>query len=484
MIACLFLGAVPTLSGSSLSNDQRVQFIQDFVEAMNDDDPVARRSFIEANYVNADSAAALDRWMGHFDRYSKMHGTLVIHDMNGDNPASLIANCHCDGRMAMSEWVELTVNMDSTVSSKFRTMSFGPGSDPTITYPDRPLTDDEIDSYLSKFVNRMAERDVFSGTVSITHDNRVVHSSAHGFANLRWSIPNNIDTKFNLGSMNKMFTSVAIAQLVSDGKMSYNDYIIDVMPEYPNKDVARKVTIHHLLTHTSGMGDYWDALFTREWTSVRSVKEFADLTINDTLEFEPGDHFRYSNSGAVILGYLIEHVTGMDYHDYIREHVTDPVGMKDTDCWAADEIVPNLALGYFYPGLDAEVRLSNIFEHAARGGPAGGGFSTVGDLQRFAKGLLDGKLIPLAYVDTITSGKVEAFPGHKYCYLFSESIDTGHRVVGHSGGAPGINANLDIYPELGYTVAAMSNYGTGASDICEYAGKLISHKREPTASTN
>jgi CubicO group peptidase (beta-lactamase class C family) len=169
-------------------------------------------------------------------------------------------------------------------------------------------------------------------------------------------------------------------------------------------------------------------------------------------------------------------VSGMDYHSYIRNHVTGPAGMSNTDCYHVDDVIPNLAQGYYWED-DIDNYRSNHFKHSARGSAAGGGFSTVEDLQRFATSIFDGTLLPTLMIDTYTTGKVDTGPEDKYAYLISDSRWDGHRAVGHSGGAPGINANLIIFTDLGFTLAAMSNYGTGATAITEFAAQLITHKR-------
>jgi len=322
----------------------------------------------------------------------------------------------------------------------------------------------------------MVARDAFSGAVSLVKDGKPFFTGAYGKADLRWGIDNKLDTKFNLGSMNKMFTGVAICQLATGEMLSFEDPIIKFLPDFPNKEIANKVSVHQLLTHTSGMGSYWEAMRNVDWTSLRSVRDFAELGMGDALDFEPGEQFGYSNTGPVVLGLIIEAVSGMDYHDYIRKYVTGPAGMINTDCYHVDEIVPNLAQGYYWDDETSSLR-SNIFLHSARGSAAGGGFSTVEDLQRFAIALYNGTLLSDDMLETYTTGKVDMGPSMKYAYLIGDSQRDGHRIVGHNGGAPGINAEMKIFTDLGFTVAAMGNYDGGSFEIVQHAVRLISHKR-------
>jgi len=149
--------------------------------------------------------------------------------------------------------------------------------------------------------------------------------------------------------------------------------------------------------------------------------------------------------------------------------------MINTDCYEVDAVVPNLAQGYFLDDETNEYR-SNIFAHSARGSAAGGGFSTVEDLQRFAKALYVSTLLFPAMLNTCTTGKIEMGPDEKYAYLIGDSRNDDHRVIGRGGGPPGINSDLKIFPYLGYTITAMSNTGDGASAITDYAARLITHK--------
>jgi CubicO group peptidase (beta-lactamase class C family) len=329
---------------------------------------------------------------------------------------------------------------------------------------------DFLDSYLDNLVSK----DQFSGTVLIAKDGQPFYTRVEGLASKRFNVPNKLDTKFNLGSMNKMFTGVAIMQLAEQGKVSLHDPVGKYLPDLPHPEIAERVTIHHLLTHTSGMQDYWEEIFDAHWWEIKTVSQMVELIFEDSLLFEPGSEFHYSNSGPIVLGMIIEEVTGQDYYDYIREKIYQPAGMIGTDCYEMDRPVANLAIGYTkmtYDGTptpDGSWR-NNLFMHVVKGGPAGGGFSTVEDLLSFDIALRSNKLINKESFDTLTAGKVERGRGTSYAYLFQDKTVNGHRIVGHGGGAPGINANLDMYLDSGYSVAVMANYDGAASKV---AGKI------------
>jgi CubicO group peptidase (beta-lactamase class C family) len=337
-----------------------------------------------------------------------------------------------------------------------------------------PLTEDQALAQLSAFVERLCERDLFSGTVLVARGDEVLYTRACGEAEKRFHAPVDIDTKFNLGSMNKMFTATAIAQLVERGRLSFDDTIDAYVDEtWLPKEITERITVRHLLTHTSGLGSYFNDTYDRSSRKLfRALDDYKPLVQGDTLAFEPGSDWRYSNTGMFLLGVVIESVTGEDYFEYIRENIYAPAGMADTDCYDMDCPVENLAIGYF-PSSECEGGWrNNLYEHVIRGGPAGGGFSTVGDLLRFARALEGGILVSRESLETLWTDH----HGYGYGYGFSIRDGAAGKVVGHGGGFLGINANLDIFVDRGYSAAVMANYdGAGApvdTRIAELIGRI------------
>lgn len=328
--------------------------------------------------------------------------------------------------------------------------------------PAKKLSQVEVNESLTAYLEGLAKEDRFSGVVLIARDGKPFFVKAYGLADKSKNLPNNPETKFNLGSMNKMFTAVAIAQLVEQGKLAFDDKVGKVLPDYPNKEVASKVTIHHLLTHTSGLGSYWNAKFDARRAQIKTVADYLALFADEPLLFEPGGRFAYSNSGYIVLGAIIEKVTGQSYYDYVREHIYKPAGMKNTDAYQISEATSNLAMGYTNLGPDDKPangpRRENTETRPNRGGPAGGGYSTVEDLLRFATALRDHQLLSAKATELLTTGKVDMGRGSKYGYGFGEQQMNGHRIYGHNGGAPGIGSDLSIFEEPGYVAVVMTNY--------------------------
>jgi len=314
----------------------------------------------------------------------------------------------------------------------------------------------EIESYL----NSLVAENKLSGAVLVAKDGVTIASKAAGIANKATGAPIALDTKFNLGSINKMFTAVAIAQLAQAGRLSFTDAIGKHLPDYPNKEVAGKVTIHHLLTHTSGMGLYWNEKFMAQREKLLTVAAHLPLFASDPLSFAPGEKFQYSNSGYMVLGAIIEKVSGQDYYSYVAEHIYKAAGMTETGFYEPGKKIANLAIGYTRESADRkqldEARDNeNIRE--IRGGPAGGGYSTVEDMVKFHMALRSYKLLSKEHTELVTTGKVDGPGGSRYGYGFGDNTSGGKHIVGHNGGAPGIAANFEMYPELGYTVVLLMN---------------------------
>jgi D-alanyl-D-alanine carboxypeptidase len=322
-------------------------------------------------------------------------------------------------------------------------------------------------------LRRMATTGQFSGAVLIAKNGKVLFSRAYGLADRERRIPNRLDTRFRIGSMNKMFTAVAILQLVEAGKIELSAPLGTYLTDYPNKEVASKVTIDELLTHTGGTGEIFGPDFDAHRKELRTHSDYIELYGNRGLEFEPGSRWEYSNYGMVLLGAVIERVTGQSYYDYVQEHVYEPAGMTKTGSLPEDQAVPGRSIGYTRPpGTTRWVRNTNTLPY--RGTSAGGGYSTVTDLARFAAALMSHKLLRPDSTEQLITGKVEALGGEKYAYGFEDRRDMGgHGSVGHGGGAPGMSGDLRIYPKSGYVVAALANIDPPAAQratawVCAY----------------
>jgi D-alanyl-D-alanine carboxypeptidase len=319
---------------------------------------------------------------------------------------------------------------------------------------------------LAAHAGELARDDELSGAVLVAKDGRVLFRRAYGQADRRRRVPNTLGTRFRIGSMNKMFTAVAILQLVEAGKVELKAPLAKYLPDYPNPGVARKVTIHHLLTHTSGNGDIFGPKFDEHREELRTHTDYVDLYGRRSLSFEPGDDWRYSNYGFILLGVVIERVTGQSYYEYVREHVFARAGMTRSGSLPETRAVPDRAIGYTKPpGTTTWAPNTDTLPY--RGTSAGGGYATVGDLARFAHALLGHELLDPDSTRRLLAGKSEPLleVGGRYAYGFFDTRgSSGNGWVGHGGGAPGMNGDLRIYPKSGYVVAALANLDPPAAE--------------------
>ena len=333
------------------------------------------------------------------------------------------------------------------------------------------ITDSEIATQLGALIEKAATEDSFSGAVMVAKDGKAIFERAVGFANQETKLQNKTTTRFNLGSINKSFTSVAIAQVAQQGKLAYTDTIAKLLPDYPNKAVAEKVTIHQLLTHTSGLGDY----LTRDIAQAKTLRDLLPLFVNQPLLFEPGQKVQYSNSGYVVLGLIIERLSGRSYYDYVKENIFKPAGMTRTDSFERDQKVDDLAVGYTNMGSEGPQpgpKRVNTATLAGKGSSAGGGYSTVEDMLKFANALNANKLLTPEFTEIVFTGGGPQRPAGagKGGYGFMQNQMNGIRIVGNGGGGPGVNAMFRIYFGRGYTVVVLSNYDPPSAE--RIAGKI------------
>jgi D-alanyl-D-alanine carboxypeptidase len=334
------------------------------------------------------------------------------------------------------------------------------------------ITEKELIQDLNEFILEQVASDEFSGTVLVAKNGLPVYKQAFGLSDQASNLPNRLDTRFNIASITKAFTAIAIVQLAERGLLQFDDRVSQLLPDYP-RQVAEQVSVHHLLTHTSGLGNYWNDDYRARRTELRTVKDYLELIKPQSLDFTPGERFQYSNCGYVLLGAILEQISGLCYDDYLQEFIFRPAQMDATARYDLDRIVHNLAVGYTFQDWDGTLhpgyRTDNRYLYAVKGSPATGMYSTVHDLLKFDLALREYKLLTPAYTQIAISGKVEANqPDTRYAYGFYTVNGSWGRAIGHGGHALGGDANFHMYMDSGYTVVVLSNYDRPAA-------RLIAH---------
>ncbi len=439
------------------------QVVQETVEMFNSNDPKKINQFITKHsakdILKKFSIEDIQEYL--MDNYRKTGGVnfYSIRNYTPSRPDKTVIIVNDNN---FDSWYAFTLSFTNTTDYVIDSLWFSSAKTPlNIEAPE--ISETELSNKANALLNKLSVKDVFSGTVLIAKGDQVLFEKAYGEASKRFHAANTIDTKFNLGSMNKMFTAIAIMQLVERQKVTLNDAISKYIDEsWLPKEIIDKVTIHHLLSHTSGLGSYFNKTY---WNSsrelYRTIEEFKPLVKGSSLAFAPGEKYRYSNTGMLLLGVIIQESTGQNYFDYIRENIYQPAGMTNSDSYEMDEPIDNLAIGYIPTSNNTSGWKNNIFKHVIKGGPAGGGFSTVKDLHRFALALRNEKLVSKSSLALLWTDHTKS----RYGYGFTIQNSKIGKVVGHGGGFPGLNSQLDIFLDHGYIVAVMSNYDRGASPV-------------------
>ena len=447
------------------------------LEVINSGDPHKVKQFVDSAFGGAlKSDFPMSAHLEQFDEAHRSSGRLVARfartytPPRPDNQAVLIVWNELE-----EEWRAITVTVEEQPPHLITGIGFVGARWPTGVPPEPALDEAGVVRELRAYVDRMVKADRFSGAVLLARNGKPLLTMAAGIANRDFDAPVKLDTKFNLGSMNKMFTGCAIMKLVEQGKLSLDDPISKYLDDswMPQVDKS-KVLVKHLLTHTSGLGSYFNDVYERSSRLLfREVEDYKPLVEGETLAFEPGTQWAYSNTGMLIAGAVIEKASGVDYFEFIRREVTGPAGMTSTDCYELDRVNPNLAVGYQRVSTpDGVIWRNNIYDHVMRGGPAGGGYSTVEDLLRFDQALRTNAILSAAGMEQLWSTHPELSSPD---YALGFGVDEGPwgRRVGHSGGFVGISSILDMYLDTGWTVAVMSNYGGVASSVARKAAALL-----------
>lgn len=307
--------------------------------------------------------------------------------------------------------------------------------------------------------------DRFMGSVLVARGDELLLNKSYGSANLEWNIPNTPDTKFRLGSITKQFTAVAILLLEEEGKLKTSDLLSAHLPGTP--EAWKDITIHHLLSHEAGLPNvtnlpWYAENMMKPFTAQATIDVFKDLP----LDFAPGSEFRYSNSGFIVLGRLVELLSGQSYADFVRDRIFMPLGMTNSGYDSSTQVIANRASGYA-PGPNGPVNAGYVDMSVPHG--AGALYSTTGDLLRWNQGLFGGALLSAESVAKMTTPNLGG-----YAYGVNVTTANGTKRVSHNGGIQGFNTSMTYYPDEKLLVVALGNLNGNAPDtIVGHLDKLM-----------
>ncbi len=333
------------------------------------------------------------------------------------------------------------------------------------TKPDKASLDSG--EYIDGVIRDMVQPDQPGIAVLISRGDRVLLSKGYGLADMEQEIPITSKTIFRIGSITKQFTAASILKLQEEGKLKVTDRLTKYIPDYPRGD---EVTLHHLLTHTSGIENYTGKLdFSGKVTQVISSNELIDSFKYDDFNFKPGDSYSYSNSGYFLLGYIVERVSGKSYEKYLQETFFKPLGMNDSGVHHADLKLANEALGYSNIEGETVNALNWDMSHA---GAAGAIYSTVEDLNRWNEGIFNGQVLSQeSLAAAFTGAKIrtsDQLTGYGYGWGIGEQ--GGLKLMHHSGGLDGFTSYLVRFPQQDLTIAVLHNSRPVSGDL--YPGQI------------
>jgi CubicO group peptidase (beta-lactamase class C family) len=325
----------------------------------------------------------------------------------------------------------------------------------------------DIDAYVAD----IAAQEAFSGAVLIAQGDEVLLNTAYGMADVENNTPNTPQTRYHIASLTKQFTAVAVLILHDQGKFDLDEPVCEYVPDCP--DHWKAITIHQLLTHTSGLPDSWHFYEGKNEPDISyDPDEIMGWFKDAPLDFEPGEQFAYSNTGYLLLGCLIEQVSGQSYEEFLRAQIFEPLGMSNSG-YSDDE--EGLAIGYKYIGIEAD------FINPSLAYSAGGLYSTVEDLYRWDRSCYTGELLPKKLLDTIFTPYVST-PNFPYAPLYNQvsygygwfiGERFGHRVAGHGGTYNGFRALIEHFPDDEIAIIILSNLENTDITITTYPSKLI-----------
>jgi CubicO group peptidase (beta-lactamase class C family) len=316
-------------------------------------------------------------------------------------------------------------------------------------------------------VEPYVDAQMFMGSALVAKDGKIIFRKSYGMADVEWNVPNSPTTRFNIASMTKQFTAGAILLLEDRGKLSTDDSVRKYLPDAPVS--WDKITIYHLLTHTSGIPD--DAARYEPGTPDK-------LVFNDRpLKFQPGEEWAYTNLGYIVLGYLIERISGQTYDQFVRESIFKPLGMNDSGLMSFVSILPRRASGY-WPGSDG---LENADRPDARIGFSSGSlYSSTEDLLRWEEGLFGGKVLSPAALHKMTT----PFKSDYACGLYVHRVN-GRIVIEHDGNNVGFNSDMAYYPEDRIAVIVLANLnGTATGEMTKALAAVAHGETPPTPSVH
>ncbi len=335
-------------TGEQIDRGKIENYGAEFIRAINADTPKAQLKAVPEVFAQEFiQSTSEERLAKLFAKLRENFGTLEYHhsemvETKFGERISRILHVYAKAKGAKG-WKDFQLRLEDNPPHKIKELAFTADVAEPIALPNSAIGDRNTLGWLNNYIDRLITDNDLSGSVVISDGDKLIYERAFGFADAKRIDKITPDTRFNMASGSKMFTAIAIAQLAEKGKLSFSDPLSKYFPDFPNAAFAKKATIHHLLSHTSGVKEYWTAEYEKNWQNIRDNKQMLPWVYKVGTDFEPGSKFEYSNSNFILAGLIVEKVSGLDYYSYVRKNITEPLGMKMTDFYFRDGSVGNIA---------------------------------------------------------------------------------------------------------------------------------------------
>lgn len=323
----------------------------------------------------------------------------------------------------------------------------------------------KVDSLLTE----MTRQDLFSGAILIADSSKILLSKGYGYSDRENKVKNTSDTRFDLSSGSKIFTGTAITYLAQQGKLKFTDTIGQYIKGLPKGD---NITIHQVLTHSAGLDDFWKSK-NFNYKKVKNCTDIIPVMRELPLVYNPGDSCIYSTGDLIVLGAIIEKITGKNYQNYIEDIFIKPLNLKNTcftPYWTLDDSQRKYAIGYRKADSIGYKRNPYNYDYGFVPLSAGGAWSSVVDLYKFDKAVFSGKIVKDKYLQKMTAKYTPQWESSHFGYIWINTYKNGFSSIGHPGNSSGWNSTNDYYPDQHYTIIILTNFGS--VDVFKLSDKI------------
>ncbi len=451
-----------------------------FIRAINSTSEIEQKEIISKIFSQSVlDEVGMDRLHSFIKRMHSDYAPLTYHhsetlSFNKPDGISNIMHIYAkkDGDLM---WQDFQMRLDPEPPNKLKTIGFIAEVSEPITLPNGSIEQKETLDWLNSYINNLnSEYDLY-GSILIAKGNNVLLEKYFGFADQEKTIPINSNSLFGMASGSKMFTALSIAKLVEEGKLNFDDQITKYIDDFSDKSKADKITIHHLLTHTSGVGQYWWGQKSEVFSNAVTINDHLKMVLAAGIKTDAGKEYEYNNSNYILLGSIIEKVSGTDYFSFVKENILDKAGMTNSGYFTS---VQNNVVSPFIKS-EKKDKWVEVERGKGKGSSAGGSFSNVSDMLKFSNALRIGSIVAketLKNMISVKNNNMVATEDYGYGFIIQKF---GNELsYGHGGTAKGVNFEFRYFPNSDITLVIFSNQDNGAyDDLKRNTIKLITGKR-------